>query len=307
MGSDVTLMVVAFFMATSLAMIAGLVLTGGGTRLNLRIDTLMGRREAGERPETVVQIARNALPKMGKVIVPENEAERTQLRARLLHAGLYNRQAMYVLLGVKFILLILGVTSGIGLMVSGLLPLHLALLVAALLFVIAFIGPSFWLDKRKTNRQTILRRSLPDALDVLVICLEGGLALQSALKRVSGEVRSVHRELAEELLIVDREIQLGRSPGESLWHMAQRTDMEEILGLASVINQSERFGASLSKSLRTHSETLRLKRKQKAEERAQKASTKILVPTLLFIFPAIFVVLLAPAVYQIKAVLGGGG
>src|SRR3984885_668002 len=142
MGSEATLMVIAFFMATSLAMIAGLVLTGGGTRLNLRIDTLMGRRQAGERPETVVEIARNALPKMGKVIVPENEAERTQLRARLLHAGLYNRQAMYVLLGVKFILLIMGVALGIGLMVSGLLPLHLALLVAGLLFLLPFIRPA---------------------------------------------------------------------------------------------------------------------------------------------------------------------
>ena len=105
--------------------------------------------------------------------------------------------------------------------------------------------------------------------------------------------------------IVDREIQLGRSPGEALQHFAQRTDLEEALSLASVVAQSERFGASLVKSLRSHSDTLRIKRRQKAEERAQKASTMILIPTLLFIFPAVFVILLAPAVFQVMKVFAG--
>ncbi len=107
--------------------------------------------------------------------------------------------------------------------------------------------------------------------------------------------------LGGELKIVDREIQLGRSPGEALNHFGRRTDLEEAISLASVVTQSERFGASLVKSMRTHSDTLRSKRKQKAEEKAQKASTLILAPTLLFIFPAVFVVLLAPAVYQVMA------
>ena len=99
--------------------------------------------------------------------------------------------------------------------------------------------------------------------------------------------------------IVDREVQLGRSPGEALGNFARRTDLEEAVSLASVIGQSEKFGASLVKSLRSFSETLRVKRKQKAEEKAQKAATKILFPTLLFIFPAIFVILLAPAAFQV--------
>jgi tight adherence protein C len=178
--------------------------------------------------------------------------------------------------------------------------------ISLILFFIGMIGPSFWLDRRKKSRQMTLRRGLPDALDVLTICLEGGLGLQAGVKRVSDELTSAHPVLGAELKIVDREIQLGRGPGEALNHFAQRTDLEEALSLASVVGQSERFGASLVKSLRTHSESLRIKRKQKAEEKAQKASTMILIPTLLLIFPAVFVILLAPAVYQVMAIFAPG-
>jgi len=172
--------------------------------------------------------------------------------------------------------------------------------------VAGMIGPSLWLDKRKSKRQNTLRRGLPDALDVLIICLEGGLGLQAGIKRVADELSSAHPVLGGELKIVDREIQLGRSPGEALNHFGRRSDLEDIISLASVVTQSERFGASLVKSMKTHSDGLRVKRKQKAEEKAQKASTKILAPTLLFIFPAVFVILLAPAVYQVLDVLKSG-
>jgi tight adherence protein C len=151
----------------------------------------------------------------------------------------------------------------------------------------------------KANRQSIFRRALPDALDVLVICLEGGLSLPGSIRRVSHELRTTHPLLASELNIVQREIQLGRSAGESLHQMGLRTDLEEVRTLASVITQAERFGASLVKSLRVHADTLRQTRQQRAEEMAQKAAIKILFPTLLFIFPAIFVVILGPAAFQI--------
>jgi tight adherence protein C len=170
--------------------------------------------------------------------------------------------------------------------------------------ILGMIGPSFWLDSAKAKRQTMFRRALPDALDLLVICLEGGLSLPGALKRISTELRMAHPELSAELGIVQREIQLGRPPGEALQQMGLRSDLEEIRSLASVITQAERFGASLVKSLRVHSETLRLKRHQYAEEMGQKAATKVLFPTLLFIFPAIFVVILGPAAIQISRTLG---
>src|SRR5262249_32991220 len=174
-----------------------------------------------------------------------------------------------------------------------------SVLVGALLGAFGMIGPSLWLDKRKAARQTAFRRALPDALDVMVICLEGGLSLPGAIRRVGGELRTAHPMLAAELNIVQREIQLGRSPGEALQHFATRCDLEEVRGLASVIAQAERFGASIVKALRVHAETLRVKRLQYAEEMAQKAATKLLIPTILCIFPCVFVVVMSPAVIQL--------
>jgi tight adherence protein C len=137
-----------------------------------------------------------------------------------------------------------------------------------------------------------------------VICLEGGLSLTGALRRMSGELRTAHPKLAAELHIVQREVQLGRTTGEALRKMGERADLEEIRGLASVILQAEKYGASLVKSLRVHSETLRTKRMQQAEEKAQKAATKVLFPTILFILPAMFMVILGPAVIHVIQIFG---
>lgn len=305
--NDSTVMIVAFVLSGALALMIGLLLTGRTGKLDQRIDAMSGKERPEEKPAGVAQMARTALPKMGKVLVPEDEAERTKLRARLVHAGLYHRQAMYIFLGVKLTMIGLATIVGVTVTLTKVLPLSKGLPLSMVLFFLGMIGPSFWLDRRKAARQSTIRRGLPDALDVLGICLEGGLGFQAGLKRVSDELRSAHPVLGSELRIVDREIQLGRGPGEALNHFARRTDLEEALSLASVVGQSERFGASLVKSLRSHSETLRQKRKQKAEEKAQKASTKILMPTLLLIFPAVFVVLLAPAVYQVMAMFASEG
>ena len=293
--------------AVGLGLLLFLVLGGKGDKLNARIDSLSGRGRPEERPETVASLARKALPSMGRVIVPEDEAERTRLRARLVHAGLYQRQAMYAFLGVKFVLILTATLVGLGLTLTKILPTARALPLSLGLFFVGMFGPGYWLQRLKNARQAALRRGLPDALDVLTICLEGGLSFQGAIKRVADELRSAHPVLGAELGIVDREIQLGRAPGEALGNLARRSDMEEILSLASVITQSERFGAGLVSSLRNHSETLRERRKQKAEEKAQQAATKILIPTLLFIFPAIFVILLAPAAIQVQEIFATSG
>ena len=305
MGTDSLTMVVAFALAGSLAGLAGLLVLGRNRRLDERIDALVGREVRAPRPDSMAQLARTTLPKMGRIIVPDDEAERTLLTARLVHAGFYGRQAMHVFLGVKLALLVLATAVGMGLTLTGTLPVGKALPASLALFVVGMIGPSFWLDRRKAARQAILRRGLPDALDVLIICVEGGLSMQAGIKRVADELREAHPALGAELRIVDREVQLGRTAGDALGHFARRSDLEEVAGLASVVNQSERFGASLAKSLRTHSDGLRVRRKQRAEEQAQKASTKILIPTLLCIFPALFVILLAPAAYQVARNLLG--
>jgi len=231
--------------------------------------------------------------------MPSDEGERTILRTRLIHAGFYGRQALAIFLGAKLLLIVAPSLVALTLGLSGLIPMEYALLGCGCFGIVGMIGPGFWVDGRKNKRQTNLRRALPDALDLLVICLEGGLSLPASLRRVGVELKTAHALLAQELEIVQREIQLGSSPGESLQKFGVRTDLEELRSMASVITQAERFGASLVKSLRVHAETLRSKRQQHAEEMAAKAAVKVLFPTLIFIFPAVFVVILGPAAFQI--------
>jgi tight adherence protein C len=163
------------------------------------------------------------------------------------------------------------------------------------------IAPGLWLEQQVAKRHRLLRHSLPDALDMLVLCLEGGVSMTAAFQRVTSELKIVHPVLGAEMSIMQREIQLGLSAGEALKKLAERCGLSEVRDLANVWLQSERFGASMVKTLRIHAETGRQDRQMQIEEQAQKAAVKILFPTLLCIFPAIFIVLLGPAAYQIAA------
>ena len=291
---------VVFLMASSAVLMAVTLVSARRAHLDARLDDLSRRGEDAPDAASVADFARTALPKMGTALVPTDEDERNLLKSRLVHAGFYGRQAMPIFLGVKLLCMVAPAFLGFLAGSVGLIPVQHGVLGGACLGMFGMIGPSFWLDGRKARRQATFRRALPDALDLLVICLEGGLSLPGALRRISGELRMAHPELSAELRIVQREMQLGRPPGEALQQMGSRVDLEEVRSLASVITQSERFGASLVRSLRVHSETLREKRQQYAEELAQKAAVKLLLPTVLFIFPALFVVILGPAAIQIS-------
>jgi tight adherence protein C len=288
-----------FAMVSSLALIVALLWTGRRGRLDARLTELSGKSGSLPEIDSVAELARQALPHVGAPLMPRDQQERTRLQARLVQAGLYSRQSLVVFLGVKMLLMAVPVIGGLVAAMLGFVELRLGLVIGGLLGILGLIGPSFWLDRRKAARQSSLRRALPDALDVLVICLEGGLSLFGAFRRMAGELGTAHPLLAAELTIVEREIQMGRSTGEALRAFGERADLEEIRRLASVITQSERFGASLVKTLRLHAETLRLRRMQYAEELAQKAAVRILFPTLLFIFPGLFIILLGPGLIQL--------
>lgn len=293
----------AFVMVSSLVLLVSLLVGGRRTRLDSRLRDLSGQGGPAMDTITLGKIASTTLPRMGTPFIPTDEGERTKLQTRLIHAGLYRRQAMVVFLGVK-VLLIAPAFLCVAASLMGVVTLWQGLIIGLCLGIGGLIGPSFWLDRMKRKRQSNFRRALPDALDVLVICLEGGLSLSAGLRRVSTELRTAHPELASELAIVQREVQLGLTSGEALKKMGERSDLEEVRSLASVILQSERLGASLVKALRVHSESLRLKRYQRAEEKAAVAATKVLFPTLLFILPAVFVVVLGPAAFRLIEMLG---
>src|SRR5262245_3183761 len=263
-----TLTWMAFLMGSSFILLLVLLTGARPQRLDNRLRELSSRGESG-LADPLAAFAQAALPKVGEAFVPRNEEERTRLQARLIHAGLYSRQAMAIFLGVKVCLMVGPALVGLVLGVTGVFPMQKAVVLGCLAGAFGMVGPSCWLDRRKANRQTSFRRALPDALDVLVICLEGGGSLPSALRRVAGELQTAHPALAAELNIVQREIQLGRPAGEALRQFAGRADLEEIRMLASVILQAERYGASLVKALRVHADTLRGKRVQQAEELAQ--------------------------------------
>lgn len=239
------------------------------------------------------------LPTIGKTLLPENERERTRLEARLLQAGYYNRQALFIYLGIKAVLMLAPWLLGLAAGLLGLVGITQGVAAGAFLSFLGMTAPGMWLNRRKSERQAACRAGLPDLLDVLVICLEAGLSLGDGLRRVIKDLGAAHPSLRTDLNIIQREMQLGRTAGQALHKLAERFDLQELRNLAMTVAQSDRYGGGLVKSLRLQTESLRFQRMQKMEEAAQKAGTKVLLPTLLFIFPGIFVILLGPAAMQV--------
>lgn len=244
---------------------------------------------------TEFDMPQGALPRVGKLILPKQREKQERIVSRLHQAGIYRRHSIFLFMALKFLLLVVPMVVGVGLSLVGNISLSQGILTGAAVGLVGYLGPTLWLSHLKSKRQRDIRRALPDALDVIVVCMEGGLSLTGALARVSTELNQAHPLLAEEMAIVRREIQLGRSTGDALRQFADRFDAEELRSLASVVKQAERYGASLAKALTVHAETLRLKRYQSAEAMAQKAPVKLIFPTVLCIFPALYIVLMGPA------------
>jgi tight adherence protein C len=164
---------------------------------------------------------------------------------------------------------------------------------------LGFLVPDFWLDRRTKRRQSRIRRGLPDVLDLLVICIEAGLSLDQATARTSVELKKAQPELCDELYIVVLEQRAGRPRADAWKHLAERTGVDAVRNLTTMLVQSEQFGTSIAKTLRVHSDTLRTQRVQQVEEAAAKTTIKLLFPLVFFIFPSLFVVTLGPALIHI--------
>jgi len=306
MSASLPMILIVFLMAASLAGLVGLLLVGRNHRIESRLRELSADGQPVKpsvNAGAVSRAVRKALPKMAQPLIPEEGVERTKLKTRLILAGLYSPQAMIIFLGIKMFLMVVPVLIGLILGSLGLVPTKYSLLIGACASIFGTIGPSFWLDRRKSKRQATLRRALPDACDLIVICMEGGLSLTGSLKRVVGELRVAHPLLADELTIVQRKTQLGQPLAEALSSFATRCELQELQTLSSVVKSAEKYGSSMVKALQNYAEALRVQRQQKAEEMAQKASTKVLFPTLLFIFPSILIIILGPAAIQLIEVM----
>lgn len=302
-------------MDTNLISMIGMVVLAGGLvtyslwpRKTGEQDTvrrrLAGRRGADEMAEIREQarrsaterIVKRATPMLTKIIMPASDQEQTNLRAKLATAGMRQPYAQTIFLASKSIVAVVFLLLG-GL-VAWLMGTQLTMVVGAAAFGggLGMMLPSMWLSAAARSRQQKIRNGLPDCLDLLVVSVEAGLGLDAALKRVGEEMEPVHTEVSEEMRIATMETQMGLPRSEALGNMARRTGLDEVRSLVSVIAQAEKFGTSVAQALRNQAESLRTKRRQKAEEAAQKTAVKLLVPLILFIFPAIFAVLGGPAV-----------
>jgi len=164
---------------------------------------------------------------------------------------------------------------------------------------LGFLGPDFWLGRKISKRQKKMERGLPDVLDLLVICIEAGLSLDQATARTAEELAKAQPELCDEFGVLVLEQRAGRARSDAWKHLAERTGVDSMRNLVSVLVQSEQFGTSVARTLRQHADSLRTQRMQKVEEMAAKTTVKLVFPLVFFIFPSMFIVLLMPAIISI--------
>lgn len=247
------------------------------------------------RKNATERMVKKAQPMLSRLIMPMSEADMNQLRQKLGTAGYRQRQAQTIFLASKTALLVLFAIGGATFGAS--MGYDFKGVIAIILFAggIGFIAPGIWLGSVAKGRQDKIRRGLPDMLDLMVVSVESGLALDAAIKRTGEEMGMVHPDIAEEFRIATRESQMGIPRSEALENMANRAGVDELRSLVSVVAQAERFGTSVAKALRNQGESMRSKRRLQAEERAQKTAVKLMIPLVLFIFPAMGIVLAGPA------------
>jgi tight adherence protein C len=224
-------------------------------------------------------------------VVPKSTAEMSVVQKRLVRAGYRNDSAVKLFYGAKvvvpLILCVLAFTTGVG----RYSPFFAYLIAIGL----GFLLPDFWLGNRISVRQAKIRRGLPDVLDLLVICVEAGLSLDQAVARTAEELSLAQPAVSDELDIVVLEQRAGLPRADAWKHFAERTNVDSVRNLVSVLVQSEKFGTSIAKTLRVHSDTLRTQRRQQVEEMAAKTTVKLVFPLVFFIFPSLFLVTLGPA------------
>lgn len=233
-------------------------------------------------------------------VLPKEELERNKVQRDLIRAGIRSPQALQVFYAVKTLLAIILpmlVFAGAGLFPE--MPTQSVVTYAIMGAGVGLLAPNYILHRKLEARMKQLRHAFPDALDLLVVCVESGLGLGPALQRVSDELGVSHPELAFELATVTAEIRAGVPRETALKNLADRTGLSDIRGLVSLLVQSMRFGTSVADALRIYSEEFRDKRMQAAEEQAAKMSTKLIFPLVLFMFPVFFIVAIGPAVLRL--------
>ena len=231
--------------------------------------------------------------------LPTSDLETANLRTDLIRAGFRSENAAPVFYGLRIVTTL--VMLALSAMLEPKMPpnpiMKIALLVSGC--AAGWILPRFFLEKRVAKRQLVVKLSLPDALDLLVVSVEAGLGLDQAIQHVARELQVSHPQLSEEMSLVTLEMRAGKRRSEALRNFAERTGEPEVRKLVAILIQNDRFGTSMGESLRNHSDFLRVKRRQEAEERAGKVGVKLVFPIFFFILPSMLIVAAGPGILQI--------
>jgi tight adherence protein C len=265
--------------------------------------SILSRRRRHERTEKI----KSVVQAFGESVLERSSEPPSALRLRLIQAGYPAASSVPMYLGTRILL-----PAALGLGALTLLPLigfkAIGIMLGVVYFVaMGYVVPSLHLRIRTKRRQKEMQKALPDALDMLVVSVEAGLGLNQALVRVAEEVHRLSPVLSEQLALVNLEIRAGTAREEALKNLGERTGLGDISSLVGMLIQTERFGTSVAQALRTHADTMRTKRRQRAEEAAAKTTIKLIFPLVFCVFPAMFVVILGPAVIQIIQALKGFG
>jgi len=232
--------------------------------------------------------------------LPKSPKDMWRLQRRMLRAGYRG-----VMAPVLYTICELGLPATLLLLSIYFLGSTRGLLVGGLMAVIGYMLPGFWLARQTEKQKKLIANGLPDALDLLIVCVEAGIGLDQAIAKAADELAVSHRPLSDELHIITTEIRAGKPRMEAFKNFAERTKVEDVRQLVAVLVQTDRFGTSVSQALRTQAEVSRTKRRQRAEERAQKLGVKLVFPLVFCLFPAMFVVTLGPAIIMFVRFFAG--
>ena len=239
-------------------------------------------------------------------LAPPSVTEAQKLQKQLLMAGYFSHNAPSIYRAIQ--LTSMFGLPGLAALICFLLaqPIGRVMIGGTVAFIIGFFLPRFVLKHLIKRRQERLRWGLADALDLMVVSMEAGLGINAALMRVSEELKEAHPEISSEFEMVNLEIRVGRDRLEALRNLSERTGVDDLRGFVAMLIQADRFGTSIGRAVRIYSEALRTKRRQRAEQAAQKAAVKLLFPLTCFLFPTLFIIILGPAAISIMDAFGGG-
>lgn len=251
-----------------------------------------------ETPRHPSLVLRDVIEKLGK-IAPQSPKDVTVMQRRLIRAGYRSEKALTMLYGSKLLLaIVLPIVTALLLMRADSDPSNKFMAVAASAGL-GFFGPNEFINFRVRRRQKLIRRALPNALDLMVVCVESGLGLDQAILQVAKELEHAHPEISEEYALVNLELKAGKRRSEALRNMAERTAVDDLKKLVAVLIQADRFGTGVAQSLRGHADYMRVQARQIAEEKAAKLGVKLVFPIFFCILPSLFVVTVGPVVVKI--------